>query len=251
MGGLTLPAGAARRAACPPRRMREDIARALHGRPRRSAAWTSGKGAVVCEGLVLAGGGPGGHRRHAAPGAGLPAAIRGAPGAAAACWPRRPSRSRSSASTCRPSACGTIEGAARGRAWPAIVGEAGGCWSLDRDGGHRRRRPAGPVRGAAWAPGPVTPALCVMLVAAEASATSLGARPGAGARKRRLGGGVRFVGVGGAQMAAEGVHSPFDISEPRRSWACSKGCQAYRAVRAPGAPSRRPWPSANGPTWPC
>jgi lipid-A-disaccharide synthase len=57
----------------------------------------------------------------------------------------------------------------------------------------------------------VTP-LTVMLVAAEAS----GDDRGAGlmqALKRRLGEGVRFVGVGGARMAAEGLDSPFDISE--------------------------------------
>lgn len=54
--------------------------------------------------------------------------------------------------------------------------------------------------------------LTVMLVAAEAS----GDDRGAGlmqALKRRLGEGVRFVGVGGARMAAEGLDSPFDISE--------------------------------------
>jgi lipid-A-disaccharide synthase len=57
----------------------------------------------------------------------------------------------------------------------------------------------------------VTP-LTVMLVAAEAS----GDDRGAGlmqAIKRRLGDQVRFVGVGGARMAAEGLASPFDISE--------------------------------------
>jgi lipid-A-disaccharide synthase len=52
----------------------------------------------------------------------------------------------------------------------------------------------------------------VMLVAAEAS----GDDRGAGlmrALKRRLGGGVRFVGVGGDRMGAEGLDSPFDIAE--------------------------------------
>ena len=55
-------------------------------------------------------------------------------------------------------------------------------------------------------------ALCIMLVAAEAS----GDDRGAGlmqALKRRLGKGVRFVGVGGERMAAEGLASPFDIAE--------------------------------------
>lgn len=54
--------------------------------------------------------------------------------------------------------------------------------------------------------------LTVMLVAAEASGDDRGARL-AQALKRRLGDGVRFVGVGGARMAAEGVDSPFDIAE--------------------------------------
>ena len=54
--------------------------------------------------------------------------------------------------------------------------------------------------------------LTVMLVAAEASGDDRGAGL-ARALKRRLGDGVRFVGVGGARMGAEGVQSPFDIAE--------------------------------------
>ena len=54
--------------------------------------------------------------------------------------------------------------------------------------------------------------LTVMLVAAEASGDDRGAGL-ARALKRRLGAGVRFVGVGGERMRAEGVESPFDISE--------------------------------------
>ena len=54
--------------------------------------------------------------------------------------------------------------------------------------------------------------LTVMLVAAEASGDDRGAHL-ARALKRRLGEGVRLVGVGGARMRAEGVESPFDISE--------------------------------------
>lgn len=54
--------------------------------------------------------------------------------------------------------------------------------------------------------------LTVMLVAAEASGDDRGAGL-ARALKRRLGEGVRLVGVGGACMRAEGVDSPFDISE--------------------------------------
>lgn len=55
--------------------------------------------------------------------------------------------------------------------------------------------------------------LTVMLVAAEASGDDRGAGL-ARALKAKLGeGGVRLVGVGGERMAAEGVRSPFDISE--------------------------------------
>jgi lipid-A-disaccharide synthase len=51
-----------------------------------------------------------------------------------------------------------------------------------------------------------------MLVAAEASGDDRGAGL-AKALRRRLGDQVRFVGVGGSKMAAEGVESPFDIAE--------------------------------------
>jgi lipid-A-disaccharide synthase len=51
-----------------------------------------------------------------------------------------------------------------------------------------------------------------MLVAAEASGDDRGAGL-ARALKARLGKDVRFVGVGGDQMAAEGVESPFDIAD--------------------------------------
>lgn len=54
--------------------------------------------------------------------------------------------------------------------------------------------------------------LTVMLVAAEASGDDRGAGL-ARALKARLGDGVRFVGVGGERMAAEGVASPFDIAD--------------------------------------
>lgn len=54
--------------------------------------------------------------------------------------------------------------------------------------------------------------LTVMLVAAEASGDSLGAGL-ARALKARLGDSVRFVGVGGEKMAAQGVESPFDIAQ--------------------------------------
>lgn len=54
--------------------------------------------------------------------------------------------------------------------------------------------------------------LTVMLVAAEASGDDRGAGL-ARALRRRLGARVRFVGVGGERMAAEGVESPFDIAD--------------------------------------
>ncbi|HMP61956.1 MAG TPA: lipid-A-disaccharide synthase, partial [Phenylobacterium sp.] len=58
----------------------------------------------------------------------------------------------------------------------------------------------------------MTKPLCVMLVAAEASGDERGAGLMA-ALRRRLGPDVRFVGLGGAQMAAQGLQSPFDMSE--------------------------------------
>ena len=54
---------------------------------------------------------------------------------------------------------------------------------------------------------------CVMLVAAEASGDVLGAGLARALRRRMGQDNVRFVGVGGAAMAAEGIESPFDISD--------------------------------------
>ncbi len=54
--------------------------------------------------------------------------------------------------------------------------------------------------------------LCVMLTAAEASGDALGAGL-MRALKARLGPQVRFVGLGGPAMAAEGLVSAFDIAE--------------------------------------
>jgi lipid-A-disaccharide synthase len=71
-------------------------------------------------------------------------------------------------------------------------------------------------------------ALTVMLVAAEAS----GDDRGAGlmrALKRRCGEGVRFVGVGGERMRAEGVESPFDIAD-LSIFGLTEGLLAYRKV---------------------
>jgi lipid-A-disaccharide synthase len=59
----------------------------------------------------------------------------------------------------------------------------------------------------------VTDRLCIMLVAGEASGDALGGHL-IRALKRRLGErAARFVGVGGEQMAAEGVQSPFDYGQ--------------------------------------
>jgi lipid-A-disaccharide synthase len=55
--------------------------------------------------------------------------------------------------------------------------------------------------------------LTVMLVAAEASGDALGAKLARVLRERLGAGHVRFVGIGGAKMAAEGVESPFDIAQ--------------------------------------
>jgi len=69
-----------------------------------------------------------------------------------------------------------------------------------------------------------------MLVAAEASGDDRGAGL-ARALRARLGAGVRFVGVGGARMAAEGVESPFDIAQ-LSILGLLEGLLAYRKVVA-------------------
>ena len=68
-----------------------------------------------------------------------------------------------------------------------------------------------------------------MLVAAEASGDILGAELAAALRKR-LGERVRFVGVGGTRMAAQGVASPFDIAE-LSILGIFEGVRAYPRVR--------------------
>ena len=71
----------------------------------------------------------------------------------------------------------------------------------------------------------------IMLVAGEASGDALGAQL-ARALKRRLGERtVRFVGVGGAQMAAEGVDSPFDYRQVT-VLGLFEGLLAYRRILA-------------------
>jgi lipid-A-disaccharide synthase len=67
-----------------------------------------------------------------------------------------------------------------------------------------------------------------MLVAAEASGDTLGAGL-AKALRRRLGNEVRFIGVGGAKMAAEGVDSPFDIAS-LSILGITEGVRAYPRV---------------------
>ena len=69
-----------------------------------------------------------------------------------------------------------------------------------------------------------------MLVAAEASGDDRGAGL-ARALRARLGDGVRFVGVGGERMAAEGVQSPFDIAQ-LSILGLLEGLLAYRKVVA-------------------
>ncbi len=73
-----------------------------------------------------------------------------------------------------------------------------------------------------------TQPLTIMLVAAEASGDDRGAGL-ARALKRRLGDGVRFVGVGGSKLASEGVASPFDIAE-LSIFGLLEGLLAYRKV---------------------
>lgn len=55
--------------------------------------------------------------------------------------------------------------------------------------------------------------LTVMLVAAEASGDVLGASLARAVRARLGADKVRFVGVGGAKMAQEGIESPFDVAQ--------------------------------------
>jgi lipid-A-disaccharide synthase len=71
--------------------------------------------------------------------------------------------------------------------------------------------------------------LTVMMVAAEASGDDRGAGL-ARALRRRLGQGVRFVGVGGTQLAREGLQSPFDIAE-LSILGVFEGLKAYPRIR--------------------
>ncbi len=71
---------------------------------------------------------------------------------------------------------------------------------------------------------------CIMLVAAEASGDALGAGL-MRALRRRLASEPRFVGVGGPQMIAEGLNSPFDIAE-LSIFGWIEGLKAYGKVVA-------------------
>jgi lipid-A-disaccharide synthase len=86
--------------------------------------------------------------------------------------------------------------------------------------------------------------LTVMLVAAEASGDTLGAGL-AKALKAKLGDGVRFIGVGGAKMAEQGVVSPFDIAS-LSILGITEGIKAYprvlRRVRETAELARRDRP---------
>jgi lipid-A-disaccharide synthase len=73
-------------------------------------------------------------------------------------------------------------------------------------------------------------ALCIMLVAAEPSGDALG-QGLMRALRRRLGRNVRFVGVGGPLMTAEGLDSLFDITE-LSIWGWAEGVKAYPRVIA-------------------
>ena len=91
--------------------------------------------------------------------------------------------------------------------------------------------------------------LTVMLVAAEASGDDRGAGL-ARALKARLGEGVRFVGVGGERMAAEGVESPFDIADIS-ILGLFEGLLALSPASC-AAPTRPPpWRCVKGLTSPC
>jgi lipid-A-disaccharide synthase len=69
---------------------------------------------------------------------------------------------------------------------------------------------------------------CIMLVAAEPSGDLLGAHL-MQALRGRLGRSVRFVGVGGPLMKAEGLGSLFDITE-LSIWGWAEGLKAYPKV---------------------
>ncbi|WP_296817887.1 lipid-A-disaccharide synthase [Brevundimonas sp.] len=76
----------------------------------------------------------------------------------------------------------------------------------------------------------MTRPLTVMLVAAESSGDGLGAGLARALKARAGAENIRLVGVGGPRMAAEGIESPFDISELSvLGWI--EGLKAYGRVK--------------------
>ena len=134
---------------------------------------------------------------------------------AAACWSRRPRAARTCASTCRRSARRTVDGAAEaGLAGIAII--AGNTIAADSQAMIEAADTARPLHpGSAR----VTPARAsaeigrkIFLIATEESGDRLGANL-MKVLRQRLGGAVRFEGVGGRAMAREGLASLFPIEE--------------------------------------
>lgn len=75
----------------------------------------------------------------------------------------------------------------------------------------------------------MTAPLCIMLVAAEASGDERGAGLMAALKRQHGAENLRFVGLGGARMSAEGLESPFDMSE-LSILGLVEGLMAYRRV---------------------
>ena len=118
-----------------------------------------------------------------------------------------------------------------------IVGEAGALLVVDRQAVIQRADDlglfvVGVPRELEEKAASVSAPLCIMLVAGEASGDALARSTGPCAEAAWLGDrAVRFVGVGGAQMAAEGVQSPFDYRQVT-VLGLFEGLLAYRRVVA-------------------
>ena len=118
LGGETLPAGALG-AVTPTAEQMSDLKKALHI-AEKSGELDIGQGAVVCDGLVLAVEAQEGTDAMLDRVAALPADLRGRPGQA-----RRPSRSRTCASTC-PSSARAPSRTPHARGWPGSAALRGG-----------------------------------------------------------------------------------------------------------------------------
>ncbi len=122
---------------------------------------------------------------------------------------------RTCVSTCRPSGPRTVEGA-RPRGWPGSRSSAGNAIVAEPqamiDGGGRRRRLRHGFAGVMQARAPADVARRIVLIATEESGDRLGANL-MKVLRQRLGGAVRFEGVGGRAMAREGLASLFPIEE--------------------------------------